>query len=984
MNALLSWRITGRLDLNFMFKKISAYIFFYFLLRSTFAQIIISTPIENAVYQRNSLNKANIIIQGNYQQPNITSIEARLINPVSSLPVVGFDWTLIQSMPNLGYFSGQLSNVPGGWYKLEIRALKTGSVIETGAINRVGVGDVFLIAGQSNAQGHTDMQYLGASSEMVVTHNNGKYCSTEEIPFPAFTQLTGTVKPGVNGRDAWCYGNLGDKLVTKNGVPVAFFNAAASGSSVSNWRVSSENQSVTHPLTSQPFCSTPDENTNNPGYPSNYTTLNPYFFFRKSLNYYNSMFGLRSVLWHQGETDTYINTQSNTYDSLLTGVIQKSRTHYNANLPWVVSRVSLFYDLLSQQVIDGQNAVIDTTDQIFAGPETDAIKDVTPGDYIYRDGINVHFWAPQGLTALADAWSAYLDTAYFNHSIPVNPNTPPLATGTISGNSLIMSVPSGYASYKWIRTDLVGNSNYSNSAEGTSNTLTQLTGTYRCWVYEANGNMQVSNPINVNQALSISANGSVCSSNLYLSEINAAKISNGVGPIEFDKTNGSAIDGDGSPIILKGTSYSKGIGVSANSEIEYNLPANQYYKFQAKIGISDDISATCNNTGGMIFKVFGNGNLIYTSPTIYRNTALQEININVFNYSNLKLKVEEAGNSPECNKGVWADAKLLCFLGDTTLPSNISNLVATDTLSKCISFSWTHATDDFVVNGYYLYLNGIPVDTIPGTQNTYTVSGLLPGDFVNFGVKAFDAANNLSPTMISKILNTIQPAISYVGDGYICTSRSYLPTTKIPDGGTFEIELGPAHTINTLTGEFYSVNTGEFYGNYYFGTEIPGCEAEISFVIGTIPPPASTPIISADKSIINQGTAVNFSSSACTGSTLVWSFSSSNNTSASFNPVATDTFYAACQQSFCFNYSNNIIVKVLPNCGSSVTLTNPADNLGSRINSLVYNSSNNIIATNQITPSNTIQYNAANTILLSPGFKIDPGVIFSAKIQNCP
>ncbi|MBK6978058.1 MAG: hypothetical protein IPH28_13915 [Cytophagaceae bacterium] len=104
-----------------MIKRFSAVLFFILVIGNSFAQINISTPINKAVYQRNAASQANLYIQGTYQQSNITSIEARLINPLDSSPISGFDWAVIHNMPNLGYFTGQLSNVPGGWYILEVR-----------------------------------------------------------------------------------------------------------------------------------------------------------------------------------------------------------------------------------------------------------------------------------------------------------------------------------------------------------------------------------------------------------------------------------------------------------------------------------------------------------------------------------------------------------------------------------------------------------------------------------------------------------------------------------------------------------------------------------------------------------------------------------------------------------------------------------------------------------------------------------------------
>ncbi len=947
------------------------------------AQITVSHPLNNAVYQRNSTSQANLNISGTYSQPLATSVQARLLIPNTTTPISGFDWAIIHENPTMGYFQGQFNNVPAGWYTLEIRIMKSGTVLEAALVNRVGIGDVFMIAGQSNAQGYIDNQYLGATSEKVVSHNNGKYCSNLEIPFPAFQQLTGTVKPSINGRDAWCYGRLGDNIVGTTGFPVAFFNAGASGASVYNWKQSSDGATTIHALTNQPFCSLGEENSDNPnfvpGNSSTYANTNPYYFFKRGLNYYNSMFGARSVLWHQGESDTQKGTLTAAYQADLNSVITKSRTDFSPSLPWVVARVSYFLGNFSSNVINAQNNVISGNSQVFAGPETDNTRNATLANS--RDVGDVHFWAPAGLSYLADAWSSHLNLTFFNNSNPISANTPPtVSVSYVNSSQVTLSVPSGYSSYKWVSGDF----SYGGSTFGTSNSLTISSGTYRCWVTTANGNQQISSQVNVNQALLLVNNGTSCSANAYLSDLKFVSASNGLGPIELNKTNGNSADGDGAAIVLKGQSYAKGIGVANNSEIKYQIPSGQYYKFRAFIGIGDDVSNACDNTAGVIFKVYGNETLLYTSPTIYRNTALQEVNVNVFSYSSIKLMVEPVGSNTTCNRAVWADARLLCSLGDNVDPSPITNLAASNTLTKCISFQWTHATDDQALGGYYIYKDGIKIDTISDTQNTYTITGLSSGNSIQFGVKAFDIVGNESAT-VSTTVSTVNVSIVYLGEDYFCVSRTYLPTQVIPAGGTFSVVSGPAATLNPTTGEFFSNNTGLFLCNYQINNGIPACSQDNNFYIGTTMPPTIVPIISVNKPIINLDSIVTFTSNACDGtSTLIWSFSSSNATSVQYSPASTGVYYAACKKNLCFVYSNNITVKVLPNCSSSLVLAPTADNLSSRVNPLNFNSSNTLTATNTIVPTNNVQYNAANSIILYPGFSVDSGVKFSAKIQNCP
>lgn len=729
--------------------------FFFFVFNNLAAQITVSHPLNNAVYQRNSSSQANLVISGTYTKPLATSIQARLIDPINSNVIPGFDWSIIQENPSMGYFQGQLNNVPAGWYKLEIRGVSTGTVIETQSVNRVGIGDVFMIAGQSNGQGYinTGGFGLGSANEKVVTHDNGMYCGNSVIPFPILTQLLSSTKPGTGGRDAWCYGRLGEEIVDLTGFPVAFFNSGASGASSENWKVSSDGGATNNPFTKEQFCNSYEENEGR-----SYSVGMPYSNFKRGLNYYNSMFGARSILWHQGESDKYLGVSAAIYQSNLTYVIDKSRADFASNLPWVLARAS-YTDNDSSSVITGaQTNLVNRNQQIFPGPYTDQINNFNLPTYSgSRDGINLHFTNPVGLTFLANEWSNYLNSNFFVDSNPISANTPPnISVNYLSSTQVTLSVPSGYASYKWVS----GNFDYGSTSYGSSNTLTATTGTYRCWVATANGNQQISSQVDVAKALTLAKNGDGCLANQYLSHLKFVSATNGLGPIEINKTNGAAGDGDGSSIVLKGQSYAKGIGVAENSEIKYNIPTASYYKFRSFIGISDDVSNSCDNTGGVVFKLYGNETLLYTSPSIFRNSALVEINVNIEAYSSIKLKVESVNSNTTCNRAVWADAKLLCFNGDTIPPTSISNLVAIDTLTKCLSFQWTAATDDQGMGGYYIYKNDIKIAAIPANQNSYTLSYLTPSTSVKLGVSAYDVKLNES-AIVNKTLSTVALNFKY-------------------------------------------------------------------------------------------------------------------------------------------------------------------------------------------------------------------------------
>jgi parallel beta-helix repeat protein len=142
----------------------------------------------------------------------------------------------------------------------------------------------------------------------------------------------------------------------------------------------------------------------------------------------------------------------------------------------------------------------------------------------------------------------------------------------------------------------------------------------------------------------------------YLSDLNWAAASNGYGPVEKDRSNGESNAGDGHTLTLNGTTYPKGLGVHASSEITYNLNG-QYTRFITDMGIDDEMSdAGC---GTVSFNVYVDNVLVYSSGTMTPTTATKSINLDVSGKQTLKLVVTNAGDNTSCDHADWAGARLI-------------------------------------------------------------------------------------------------------------------------------------------------------------------------------------------------------------------------------------------------------------------------------------------------------------------------------------
>ncbi|ACT95293.1 T9SS type A sorting domain-containing protein [Dyadobacter fermentans] len=464
---------------------------------SAHGQINIDFPSDRAVFQRDKGNKANIFVAGSYTRI-ADKIEVKLSARDGGSDK---DWTTVKDKPQGGFFSGTISDVQGGWYKMEIRASKGGQVIATNSVEHVGVGEVFMIAGQSNGEGYRDgqpnpgdiwdAQGAGDDRVSVVAHSTvpdqaNLPSGDSNFPYPNFGHLDKDSNISPRGKTAWCWGRLGDRLVSKLGVPVLFFNVAWYGSHVGAWRESING--------GRPKSVYADAYFDPAGM--------PFGNMRDVIRRYTSLTGMRGVLWIQGEADTDNRTGTDSYFNDLKAVIEASRNESGQDISWMVSQTSYIRGNTSNQVIAGQGRVISEVPNVFQGPLTDLIQ--TPR----IDGDNVHFMK-DGLIQLADAWYDRLNDDFFARSNPYSGMSPLRISASCAGNGNVnLTVENG------------GVRDISWSSGGNSNSVQVGNGTYRVTARDDRNNLiwspeiRISEQIQPNQpTISIDGSNPVCLGN---------------------------------------------------------------------------------------------------------------------------------------------------------------------------------------------------------------------------------------------------------------------------------------------------------------------------------------------------------------------------------------------------------------------------------------------------------------------------------------
>jgi lysophospholipase L1-like esterase len=409
----------------------------------SFGQIKLTSPQERAVYQRDGSGFSKVTIAGNYQK-QVDRLEYRL-DPIQPDQGETKDWTILKNLPLNGNFNVVVT-VRQGWYKLTVRGILNGQILgDAGVVNRMGVGEVFVIAGQSNAQGVNGIGGIKANDDRVNCYNkinDNSFGGTFNITLSDFAKLDENTPIAPRGVNPWCWGRLGDLLANRLKVPIMFFNVALEGTKSEAWAITANGGTAFNPFLSGTI----------------YQNGLPYRNMSDVLHYFVPQLGVRAVLWCQGESDNYIlsskqNISATTYKNNLQTVINKTRSETGKAISWVVSLTSATTPNncpvsicrtaeINNDVIEGQKAVINTANNnVFQGPSTDIIQNPTRPDGVHFSGV--------GLSILADEWNNSLNDNFFNNSVPHLPATMADLAFSCQDNQVEVTLPNGKNNYEW-------------------------------------------------------------------------------------------------------------------------------------------------------------------------------------------------------------------------------------------------------------------------------------------------------------------------------------------------------------------------------------------------------------------------------------------------------------------------------------------------------------------------------------------------------
>jgi alpha-galactosidase len=140
----------------------------------------------------------------------------------------------------------------------------------------------------------------------------------------------------------------------------------------------------------------------------------------------------------------------------------------------------------------------------------------------------------------------------------------------------------------------------------------------------------------------------------YLSDLQWQSATNGWGPVERDHSVGNQAAGDGKTLTINGTTYGKGLGAHAASDVRYRLDG-RCTLVSADVGVDDEKAA-----GTVVFQIFRDGTKVADSGTMTATAAAKRLTADITGGNELRLVVTDAGDGIDNDHADWADAKVTC------------------------------------------------------------------------------------------------------------------------------------------------------------------------------------------------------------------------------------------------------------------------------------------------------------------------------------
>lgn len=200
-------------------------------LAATSATVEIQAPNAYQIFQRNDNNTATIPVRGVLLGDEGINIEVSLLDS-DGKAVENFE--AVQTTVTEGGFEAELNGVPAGLYKIQVTGNDGNTQLFKTTLEQVGVGDLWVVAGQSNAAGYG--QYISGeevqSSEDDPPMTGVHLYSWQRGSWGLASQPIGEVQTSYNHAPGLTFAK---EISRMENIPIGILQVAVGGSSISNW-----------------------------------------------------------------------------------------------------------------------------------------------------------------------------------------------------------------------------------------------------------------------------------------------------------------------------------------------------------------------------------------------------------------------------------------------------------------------------------------------------------------------------------------------------------------------------------------------------------------------------------------------------------------------------------------------------------------------------------------------------------------------------
>ncbi len=354
----------------------------------------LSSPLDYQVFQRQSRLRGSIVVRG-HVSVRADRVEVRVVGKSLLGPLPG-KWEKIALDRKTGDFDAKFIAVAGGYYVVDVKAMAGSKEVAEVTVPHVGVGEVFVVSGQSNSTNYGEVQQTTATG-MVSTFSGESW------------RLANDPQPGVqdNSSKGSFIPAFGDALYRKYGVPIGVASVGHGSTSVRQWLPAGEAVEL---MPTKEIDVVRDKNGT---LVSDGALFNGMMTRIDELDGQPGAHGFRAVLWHQGESDSHQppghDISAETYGRMLRQVILATRKQAGWAIPWFVAEATYHSptDMSSPPLQAAQRSLWESGIAL-EGPDTDTLT----AQYRQNNGKGVHF-NDAGLKAHGLLWAAaveaYLD-----------------------------------------------------------------------------------------------------------------------------------------------------------------------------------------------------------------------------------------------------------------------------------------------------------------------------------------------------------------------------------------------------------------------------------------------------------------------------------------------------------------------------------------------------------------------------------------------